>query len=147
VFIGELDILGRSLAFISAVIIMLIRSVCACSCTFALFFLGTGCGSPTAKVSGKVSCSGKGVPGSVLFSPVEKEATPGPATSVPVKEDGTFQAVLPTIGKHRLVVQPRDIKYPAPPGQEFPCSLKPTIHDIKEGSNDLSIDLSASAKN
>jgi hypothetical protein len=110
---------------------------------FALSLLALpslGCGSSTT-VAGRVTCNGAPVKGSVLFSPFgEGEDNTGPAVGAPLK-DGNYEIRLQTVGKHRVVVSPSDIKYPAPPGQEYPCSLAAQIKEIKAGANKIDIEL------
>ncbi len=99
-----------------------------------------GCGSSTT-VTGRVTCNGTPVKGSVLFSPFGEGAdNTGPAVGAPLK-DGNYEIRLETVGKHRVVVSPSDIKYPAPPGQEYPCSLAPQIKQVKVGANTIDIEL------
>ena len=107
-------------------------------CLSALASLG--CGSSTT-VAGRVTCNGAPVKGSVLFSPFGEGAdNTGPAVGAPLK-DGAYEIRLQTVGKHRVVVSPSDVKYPAPPGQEYPCDLTPQIKEIKAGANTIDIEL------
>ena len=104
-----------------------------------------GCGS-SATVAGRVTCSGKPVNGSILFSPFgEGPDNTGQAVGAPLK-DGNYEIHLQTIGKHRVVVSPADVKYPAPPGQEYPCDLAPQTQDVKAGANTIDIELSSRSK-
>jgi len=65
-------------------------------------FLLAGCGGPSAKVTGKVTCGDQPVKGSVMFSPLGQGAeNTGEAVGVPLKDDGTFEVKLKTVGKHR----------------------------------------------
>src|ERR1019366_529168 len=85
-----------------------------------------GCGGPSAKITGTVTCGGKPVAGSILFSPKgENDANKGPAVPTELKEDGTYELRLTTVGLHTVVITPRDMKYPAKHGAkrdqfEFP---------------------------
>ncbi|HZZ80852.1 MAG TPA: hypothetical protein VFE62_20285 [Gemmataceae bacterium] len=111
-----------------------------------LFGFLIGCSGPPPKVSGTISCQGKGVPGSILFSPKgEGKANSGSPTSAQIKDDSTFEVRLPTVGKHTIVISPRDRKYPVKPGElDFPCELTPLERDIQAGANTLKFDLSES---
>lgn len=110
---------------------------------FPLFALAlTGCGGPSAKVAGKVTADGKPVPGTVQFSPQgEGDANTGPSAAVPIGADGSYSLELKTTGKHRVVVSPSDIPYPAKPGNEYKYDLAPTDHDVKAGDNSIDISL------
>ncbi len=104
--------------------------------------LSSGCGSSTT-VAGRVTCNGAPVKGSILFSPFgEGPDNTGPAVGAPLK-DGKYEIHLRTVGKHRVVVSPTDVKYPAPPGREYPCDLAPQTHELKAGGNTLDIELSS----
>ena len=109
---------------------------------FVVLLASAGCGSSGAKVSGKVTCGTRAVPGSILFSPLGQgpnntvEAVP--ATLGP---DGSYTLELKTTGKHRVVISPSDIIYPAKPGQEYPCDLSPLEYDVKPGDNEIIIEL------
>ncbi|MBA4189228.1 MAG: hypothetical protein C0467_14625 [Planctomycetaceae bacterium] len=124
----------------------MIRVFCValCLCVFTL----CGCGSaPSAKVSGRITCGGKPVKGVVLISPFgEGPENTGEAVNVTLGEDGGFTAQLKTIGKHRIVVSPSDIVYPAKPGQEYPCDLAPLERDVKAGDNEFIIALGNRSK-
>jgi len=77
-------------------------------------FTLTGCGGvKTASVSGKITVDGKGVPNvGVTFTPIPKEASPGPASSGVTDADGKFALktiVPPSVvgavpGKHRVTL-------------------------------------------
>ena len=102
--------------------------------------LVVGCGSPNV-VAGRVTCNGAPVKGSVLFSPFGEGAdNTGPAVGAPLK-DGAYEIRLQTVGKHRVVVSPADVKYPAPPGEEYPCDLAPQTCEVKAGANTINIEL------
>ncbi|HJZ58014.1 MAG TPA: hypothetical protein VKE74_23855 [Gemmataceae bacterium] len=108
-----------------------------------LFALGlAGCGGPATRVSGRVTCGGKPVRGSILFSPLgEGPNNTGPSVAAPLNDDGTFELELKTVGKHRVVVSPADVVYPAKPGQEYPCDLAPAERELKAGGNEVVIEL------
>ena len=109
----------------------------------AAFAIGfAGCGPGTAKVTGKITCNGIPVKGSVQISPFgEGSDNTGPAVSAPLKEDGSFALEIKTTGKHRIQVSPSDVKYPAKPGEEYPCDLSPIEKELKPGQNDLVLEL------
>jgi hypothetical protein len=104
-----------------------------------------GCSGPSATVTGTVTCGGKPVPGGILFSPKgDGEGNKGPAVNAELKDDGTFEIQLTTIGKHTVVVTPRDLKHRVKPGEfAFPCSLAPKDYDVEAGSNTISIELTS----
>jgi hypothetical protein len=109
-----------------------------------LFFMLVGCGGPSAMVKGTVTCQGKPVAGSILISPKGEGAHNAPAL---LKDDGTFEIKLTTVGKHTIVVSPRDRKYPVKPGElEFPCAITPIEQEIKAGENTIKIELAEHAK-
>lgn len=112
----------------------------------ASFVCGCG-GTPSAKVVGRVTCGDKPVKGAVMFSPFgEGPENTGPAVSANLKEDGSYEVQLKTVGKHRVVVTPSDLVYPAKPGQEYPCDLAPQEKDVKEGNNEIVIHLTKRGK-
>jgi hypothetical protein len=102
-----------------------------------------GCGGPAATVSGRVTCRGIPVVGGIVFSPKgEDERNKGPAVPAQLKEDGSYEVRLTTIGKHTVVVTPRDVKFPVPPGEfDYPCDRTPLERDVKAGDNDITIEL------
>jgi len=102
-----------------------------------------GCGNPAATVSGRVTCRGQPVVGGILFSPKgEDEKNRGRAVSAPLKEDGSYEIRLRTLGKHTVVVTPRDVKSPVPPGEwEYPCDRSPVEREVKAGQNNITIEL------
>src|SRR4051794_2331127 len=110
----------------------MIRVLFVCGVLLPIF----GCGA-SAKVSGRVTCQGKPVAGSILFSPKgEDPKNTGPAVNAALKEDGTYEVHLKSLGKHTVVVTPRDIQYPVPPGQfDYPCERTPVERDIQAGEN------------
>jgi hypothetical protein len=128
---------------------MRVHSRLASGVVFAvLFAFGlAGCGGPASRVTGRVTCRGKPVQGSILFSPFGQEPNnTGPAVGAPLKEDGSYELKLQTIGKHRVVVSPADIVYPALPGQEHPCDLSPLEREVKAGPNEVVIELQPRGK-
>ncbi|HEY1067779.1 MAG TPA: hypothetical protein VGE52_16770 [Pirellulales bacterium] len=95
-------------------------------------------------MTGKVMCSGKPVSGTLLFSPAgNTPESKGEPVSVILNPDGTYTATLKTSGAHRLLVMPSDVKYPAPPGKEYPCDLSPITKTLTVGANEVDIDLPA----
>ena len=90
-----------------------------------------------------VTCQGKPVSGSILFSPKGKDASnKGSAVNANLDEDGCFELRLTTIGKHVVVVTPSDIRYPIKPGEmEYPCDRSPQERDINTGDNRIVIEL------
>ena len=102
-----------------------------------------GCGGPSAKVTGTVTCGGKPVSGSILFSPKgEDESNKGPAVSAILKEDGSYELVLPTIGKHTVVISPSDVKFHRRAAEvAYPCDLTPKEWDVTAGDNKIVIEL------
>jgi hypothetical protein len=107
-----------------------------------------GCGGPSATVKGRVTCQGKPVVGGILFTPKGEDASnTGPAVTAVLKDDGTYETRLTTIGKHTIVVTPRDITYPPKPGEfEYPCDRSPQEHEVKSGDNDITIELTTRTK-
>src|SRR5215475_2576499 len=111
--------------------------------SLVLLLMLVGCGGPRAKVKGTVTCQGNPVAGSILISPKGEGAHPPAA----LKDDGTFEITLTTVGKHTFVVSPRDRKYPVKPGElDFPCALTPIEQDLKAGDNTIKIELAQHAK-
>ena len=103
----------------------------------------TGCGRSVAKVTGSVTCQGKPVAGSILFSPKGEGAdNMGPGVPAQLKADGTYELHLTSLGKHTVVVTPSDVKYPVRPGEaDYPCDRSPTVWDVKAGNNEIMIDM------
>jgi hypothetical protein len=115
--------------------------------TALIAFGFTGCGPGAAKISGKVTCDGKPVRGSIMFSPAgEGPENTGPAVAAPLKDDGTFELEIKTIGKHKAVVSPSDVKFPAKPGEEFPCDLSAVEKELKPGPNTINLELQPNKK-
>ena len=102
-----------------------------------------GCGGPAATVTGRVTCEDKPVSGVILFSPKgEGAGNTGPAVNAPLGEDGRFELRLTSLGKHTVVITPRDITFRPKPGElDYPCDRSPLERDIKAGDNDITIDL------
>jgi hypothetical protein len=112
---------------------------------FVLGMLVTaGCGGPPATVTGQVTCQDKPVSGVILFSPkAEDGSNTGPSVNAPLGEDGSFELRLTSIGKHIIVITPRDITLRPKPGEfDYPCDRSPLERDIKAGDNYLKIELS-----
>jgi len=107
--------------------------------TFAI--AAAGCARPTT-VAGKVTCNGKPVRGSILFSPAgEGGNNTGEAVAVPLKDDGSYSLAINTVGKHRVVVSPEDVVYTDKPGGAYPCDLSPLEKVLAPGSNEIIIEL------
>src|SRR5687768_5687519 len=69
-------------------------------------------------------------------------ANTGEAASATLDADGKYTLKLTTTGPHCVVVTPSDVKYPAKPGEEYPCDLAPQERDLKAGENkDVDIEL------
>jgi hypothetical protein len=102
-----------------------------------------GCSGSVATVKGRVTCQGNPVKGSILFSPKGEDANnTGPAVPAQLKDDGSFELKLTTIGKHAVTVTPSDVKYPVKPGEmDYPCDRSPQEREIKAGSNEIIIEL------
>jgi len=102
-----------------------------------------GCGGPPATVTGRVTCQDKPVSGVILFSPKGEDAgNTGPSVNAPLREDGSFELRLTTLGKHIVVITPRDITLRPKPGEfDYPCDRSPLERDIKAGDNDITIEL------
>lgn len=98
----------------------------------------TGCGGPSARVTGRITCQGKPVVGVILFSPKGE----GTSASAPLHEDGSYELRLTNIGVHTVVVTPRDVALRPKPGRfDYPCDRSPVERDIKAGDNDVTIEL------
>jgi hypothetical protein len=102
-----------------------------------------GCGGPATHVSGRVTCQGKPVVGQILFSPKGEDArNTGRGVPATLKDDGTYDLRLTSVGKHTIVVTPRDVKYPVPPGEfDYPCDRTPVERDLQAGDNSILIEL------
>jgi hypothetical protein len=102
----------------------------------------TGCGGPSARVTGRITCQGKPVVGVVLFSPKGTGDSPGPSVTAPLKEDGSYELRLTSLGAHTVVVTPHDVALRPKRGQfDYPCDRTPLERDIKAGDNDITIEL------
>jgi hypothetical protein len=110
-----------------------------------LVLAAIGCSDYSAQVRGRVTCENKPVVGSILFSPRgEDPSNTGPAVSAALNEDGAYELKLKSIGKHTVVITPRDIKFPVPPGQfDYPCDRSPLERDIQAGATEVNIDMAA----
>ena len=89
------------------------------SCFTAVLLSGCGGGSGGASVKGTVTHNGEKVKsGTVTFTPVAKEGTPGgKAVTATIKEDGSYSVDGATVGKNRVLF--------APTSSMEPVSLKP----------------------
>jgi hypothetical protein len=94
-------------------------------------------------VSGRVTCDGKPVEGTILFSPKGDGAdNTGPAVEGVMDSDGKYSVQLKSIGTHRIRISPGNIPYPPVAGKEFQCDLSTLEKDVKSGPNEISIELS-----
>ena len=102
-----------------------------------------GCRGPAATVTGRVTCQGKPVCGVILFSPKgEGAGNTGPSVNAPLGEDGRFEVRLTSLGKHTVVITPRDVAFRPKAGEvDYPCDRLPLERDIQAGDNDLTIEL------
>jgi hypothetical protein len=103
----------------------------------------SGCGSRAAQVTGQVTCQGKPVIGTILFSPKgETEARSGSAVNAPLDEEGNYDLQLNTIGTYTVVITPRNVRFPVPPGEvDYPCDRSPLEREVQAGHNDITIEL------
>ena len=103
----------------------------------------SGCGSHAAQVTGQVTCQGKPVIGTILFSPKgETEGASGVAVNAPLNEDGSYELELKTVGTYIVVITPRNVRFPVPPGQlDYPCDRSPLEREVQAGHNDITIEL------
>lgn len=102
-----------------------------------------GCSERVSQVTGRVTCGGKPVVGGILFSPAGDGDT-NTGTSVPARlnEEGEFKLVLKAPGKYLLVITPRDVKFPVPPGEwDYPCDRSPIEKEVQAGANDFTIEM------
>jgi hypothetical protein len=106
-------------------------------------FAVAGCGGQAARVTGRVSCQGKPVVGVILFSPKgEAGSNAGRSVSAALREDGSYELQLTSIGKYTVVVTPRDVVFrPKEGGFDYPCDRSPLEREITAGDNDITIDL------
>jgi hypothetical protein len=106
-------------------------------------FASAGCGGPSAKVTGHVTCQGKPVAGVILFSPKGQDGNAaGLSTTAELGEDGGYELRLTSIGAHTIVVTPRDVQLRPKPGTfDYPCDRSPLEREIKAGDNDVTIEL------
>ena len=114
----------------------------ACALSMALL-IGTlaaaGCGGPSAKVTGRVTCQNKPVVGLILFS---AKGQVGTSATAELSEDGSYELRLTSIGMHTIVVTPRDVVLRPKAGAfDYPCDRSPLEREIKAGDNDVTIDL------
>ena len=103
-----------------------------------------GCSERVSEVTGRVTCGGKPVVGVILFSPSsEGDAKRGNAT---LNENGEFKLALKT-GKYTVVITPRDVKFPVPPGElDYPCDRSPIEKEVQAGTNDFTIEMQPQPK-
>jgi hypothetical protein len=107
----------------------------------------TGCGDPSAKVVGRVTCQGKPVVGLIQFSPKVTGATSAPALSTDLDDDGRYEIQLASIGPHTVVVTPRDVVFRPKAGAfDYPCDRSPIEREIKAGDNDVTIEMAKRTK-
>jgi hypothetical protein len=105
-------------------------------------FAAVGCGGPSAKVTGRVTCQGQPVVGVILFSPKTAEGGAGASVSAPLQEDGSFELQLKNTGKYTVVVTSHDVTLKPKAGQfDYPCDRSPLERDIVAGDNEVLIDL------
>ena len=105
-----------------------------------------GCGGPAASVTGRVTCQGKPVVGVILFSPKspggEVLNSAGPAVQATLSDEGTYELRLSSLGKHVIVVMPRDVAFRPKAGVfDYPCDRSPLEREIVAGDNDVTIEL------
>lgn len=126
----------------SAMPASVLRAGLLCAVGIGLLTL-TGCGGPSARVKGRVTCQGKALTGSIMFSPKGEGANNiGPPAMAQLSDDGTYELVLKTIGPHTVVITPADIRYPVPEGEfDHPCDRSPFEREVIAGENTISIEL------
>jgi len=102
-----------------------------------------GCGGNAAQVTGTVTCQNRPVIGTILFSPKgETEAGKGAAVNAPLNEDGSYAVQLNAIGTYTVVITPRNVRFPVPPGEvDYPCDRSPLEREVQAGHNDITIEL------
>jgi hypothetical protein len=103
-----------------------------------------GCGTPSARVTGRVTCDGKPVVGVILFSPKPDETgnAAGSAVTAPLGEDGRFELKLTSMGAHTVVVTPHDVVARPKRGQfDYPCDRSPLERTVQPGDNEVTIEL------
>jgi hypothetical protein len=114
-----------------------------------VLFLGVlaaaGCGGPSAKVTGRVTCQGKPVAGLILFSP--KTAEGGKSVTATLGDDGGYEVLLTGVGTYTVVVTPADVKAHPKRGEfDYPCNRTPLEREITAGDNDVTIELGKRTK-
>ena len=114
-------------------------------------FATVGCGGPSARVTGRVTCQGKPVVGMILFSPKEAlgdtRTAAGPSVSATLSETGGYELRLTSIGKHTVVITPSDVVLRPKAGTfDYPCDRSPLERDIVVGDNDVNIELATRKK-
>ena len=105
-----------------------------------------GCGGPSAKVTGRVTCQGKPVVGLILFSPKtnlgDENKPVGPSVSATLSETGSYEVRLSSVGAHTIVITPSDVVFRPKAGAfDYPCDRSPLERDIVAGDNEIVIDL------
>lgn len=115
----------------------------AAGLALAVLLASLGCSGSSAKVTGRVTCQGKPVVGGITFSPKgEGASNTGAAVNAGLTTEGRYELRLTTVGKHTVVVTPRDVKIPTKPGElDYPCDRAPKEVDVKAGDNDIVIEL------
>src|SRR5580765_3683418 len=106
-----------------------------------VLLVAAGCGGEQARVTGKVTCKDKPVVGSILFSAKgETDEASGQSISVPLDDDGKFDAKLKVSGIYTVVITPRNIRFPVPQGEfDYPCNRDPLEREIPPGASELVI--------
>lgn len=103
----------------------------------------TGCGV-SAKVNGKVTCDGKPVTGMIQFSPKgDSPDNTGATVVAQLKDDGSYEMTLKSIGPHTVIVLPSDLKIVGPGTPDHHCDRTPQEVDVKSGENTIPIALKA----
>ncbi len=103
----------------------------------------TGCGV-SAKVNGRVTCDGKPITGMIQFSPKgDSPENTGVTVVAQLKDDGTYEMRLNSVGLHTVIVLPSDVKIVAPGSPDHLCDRTPQEVDVKAGENTIPIALKA----
>lgn len=103
----------------------------------------TGCGV-SARVNGKVTCDGKPITGMIQFSPKgDSPENTGGTVVAQLKDDGSYEMRLNSIGPHTVIVLPNDLKIVAPGAPDHHCDRSPQQVDVKAGDNTIPIALKA----
>jgi len=110
-----------------------------------------GCGTPTAKLSGKVTGEGVAVTaGTLVFTPTEANSGGTPVT-ISIKSDGTYETTTAPLGKVAVSYLAPPAAYPAgyepkpsEPAPESPFAgliVEKKDFEVKAGNNTLDIPL------